>query len=195
MPVIRIEGSAPGLPLTFIAAGEMANNFEESYSVDIQAKDQAAEGSGQGGQSPHPPNMNFDKGQFENTSWTVKLFSGMLVNGRAIPSGDARNHAELVAVAQTLYRLSMPRISGDTFVGPPLVTVQYAAFWRAKGLFQKVTFISEGAFDADGFPSLMTLRMEFARHFGGRAGAGGVYDEATRANLRAATANNFSFRG
>lgn len=189
MPAIRISGSAPGLPLAFVAAGDMANQFEEGYSVDIQAKDRAAEGGGQPGQTPHPPNMNFDKGQFENTNWTIKLFSGMLVNGREIFSGE-----NLVSLAQILYRLSMPRISGRTFVGPPLVTVEYAAYWRAKGLFQKVTKISEGAFDADGYPTLLTLRMEFARHFGGGAETGGVYRKASLRDLRKATAQNFTFR-
>lgn len=195
MPLIRIEGDAPGLPLTFVASGEMANQFEESYSVDIQAKDKAAEGGGQPGQTPHPPNMNFDKGQFENTSWVVKLFSGVEINGSPVPRPGARNHQQLVQIAETLYRLAMPRASGNTFIGPPLVTVQYAAFWRARGLFQKVSFISEGGFDIDDYPSLMTLRMEFARHFGGGAQTGGIYQKATPSDLRRATAQSFAFRG
>jgi len=191
IPRILITGRAPGLPLSFVVAGEMASQFEEAYSVDIEAKNKAASDSGQPGQTPHPKNMNFDKGQFENTSWQVKLFSGVIVNNKQLHTG-----AQLVAVAQTLYRLSMPRSSGKDFIGPPLVHVQYSSFWRAKGLFQKVTFTSEGAFDRKGYPTLLTLRMEFARHFGGGAerSGGGVYKHAEFKDLQAATAQRFVFK-
>jgi len=192
MSYIQITGSAPGLPLSFIAAGEMASSFSEGYSVSIDAKDKTAEGSGRPGQSPHPPNVNFDKGQFDNTRWTVQLFSGVLVNGKEVYSGR-----DIVNVAQTLFRLSLPRTSGKTFVGPPLVTVSYANFWRATGLFQKVGLVSQGAFDKEGYPTLMTVEMEFLRHFGGgsQQGSGGVYKKAEFEDLQKATASSFAFNG
>lgn len=188
MPIIRIAGEAPGLPLTFDACGDMADNFSESYSVEISAKDRAS--GDQPGQSPHPPDMNFDKGSFENTRFTVFLFSGCLVNGAAKHSGR-----DLMAVAETLYKISMPRPDGNSFIGPPLVIVTYGAFWQAQGLFQRVAFTSKGAWDAQGYPTLITLEMEFARHFGGGSAAGGIYRKATKEELKKATAAAFAFRG
>jgi len=197
MPLLHIEArGVPGLPLTFIAAGEMANHFEESYGVSIDAKDKTTASASVTGQRPHPPDMNFDHGAFENTQFTVKLFSGMTINNKKVPGPSATDHSELTLFAERLYRLAMPRPSGDDgFIGPPLVVVQYAAYWRAIGLFQKVTCISEGGFDAGGYPSLMTLRMEFARHFGGNPTAnGGVYLKAKWKQLKEATADKFSFK-
>ena len=192
IPVIVIDGQGvPGLPLWFICTGDMANQFEESYGVDITAKDVSGESLSQPGQRPHPPNMNFDKGSFENTTFTVQLFSGCIVNGSARNSGRS-----LMETAQTLYRLSMPQVSDKTFVGPPLLRVQYGEWWRAKGFFQKVTIISEGAWDREAFPTLIKVRMEFARHFGSQPGTGGgAYPVADYKDLRAATSNSFAFRG
>ena len=188
MSIIRIDGDAPGLPLWFDACGEMADNFSESYSVEISAKDRSA--GDQPGQSPHPPDMNFDKGHFDNVRFTVSLFSGCRVSGSAKDSGK-----ELADVAETLYKLSMPRPESSSFVGPPLVTVSYGAFWRAKGLFQRVVCVAKGSWDAQGYPMLITLEMEFARHFGGGSGAGGIYRKATISELAKATASGFAFIG
>lgn len=190
MSIIRFSGDAPGLPLWFVATGEMAQNFQETYTVEIQAKDRAAEDSGQAGQSPHPPDMNFDKGKFENTEFQIELFSGCLVNGSEIYSGR-----QIIQVAETLFKLSMPRPRGNSFIGPPLLTVQYGKFWKAKGLFQRVVFLSKGGWDAEGYPTLVTLSVEFARHFGGQAGAGGLYKNAEYSDLVKATSERFAFKG
>ena len=112
-----------------------------------------------------------------------------------IDGGPKYTGQALVAAAQRLYRLAMPRVAGKDFVGPPLVQVTYASFWVAVGLFQKVTFISEGAFDRHGYPTLITLRMEFARHFGRgpEEGKAGVYKAAEPEDLVQATAEIFKF--
>lgn len=187
-PIIRFEGDAPGLPIWFVATGEMSQNFQETYNVEITAYDKDVADGGAAGQTPHPADMNFDRGKFENLQFTVQLFSGAQVNGSEIYSGR-----QIVGVAELLFRLSMPRRRGSSFIGPPLLNAQYGAFWRAKGLFQKVTFISQGAWDSEGFPTLVTLQIEFARHFGGQAGAGGVYANAKTDDLAKATAQRFAF--
>lgn len=189
-PTLRITGNAPGLPLWFIVAGDMANQFSEKYTVDINAKDTANVGSSTPSMTPHPPDMNFDSGRFESTRFLVELFSGVVVNGSSIFSG-----ADIVRFAETLFKLSLPQYNNNSFNGPPLVTIQYAAFWRAKGLLQNVEIISKGAFDAGNNPTLMTLSFEFARHFGGSSQSQGIYDRAQTEDLRRATAQGFSFLG
>lgn len=199
MPILKIDGAANirarvggraiGLPLTFVACGEMASDFEEAYQVEIGAKDNSAEKAGQSGQSPHPPDMNFDRGSFQNLEFTVQFFSGCQVNGQPLYSGR-----DITAVAEVLFKISMPRPWGASYIGPPLVNVQYGAFWSAKGFFQRARIVSQGAWDRNGYPTLMKVHLEFARHFGGSATPGGAYRRATKKELLRATAERFAFR-
>lgn len=183
-------------PLSIPLTGDGASQFEEAYSVDIDAKDRAASSSGVSGQTPHPPDMYYDKGNFSNTEFSLRLFSGLdYNNGKELKTGQ-----QITSLAESLFKLSMPRISEeeDNFLGPPLMLMMYGQFWRAKGLLQKVRFISEGAFDRFGYPTIATLRFEFARHFGGRAfrqDNTSRYVRAEARDLRAATAQGFAFRG
>lgn len=186
MPTLRIDGDSPGLPLLFVASGPMADDFEEGYRVEIAQKDKAVRE--QPGQTPHPPDMNYDKGKFENLHFTVVLFSGCEVNNQQVFEGSRLN-----LVSQLIFRLSMPRQDGASFIGPPLVTVTYGNFWRGRGLFQSATFKSRGSWDFQGYPLLMEIELEFARHFGGQAGVGGIYGPALATDLRQATAEQFKF--
>lgn len=158
-PQIRIQSLSPNVRFAFSidAAGGASESFRDGYTANVPFKD---EGNLQG-QLPHPAEVQYQYGQFDNTSFSLTLFSGIVCNGKSYNTGR-----DLGGLTEALYRLSLPVKKGSLYIGPPPLVLQYGQIWAARGFFSSIKPEFKGAWDIDNLPTLIELSFEFVRHFG-----------------------------